>query len=62
MPAWQGRLSQDERWVVIDYLRTFTFDAGIPGETQPEAIPTGAATETACDPILLAETDPLLGG
>jgi len=58
MPAWQGRLSQDERWAVIDYLRTFTFDVGSLAQTQPEAILTGAATETACDPDLLAKTNP----
>jgi mono/diheme cytochrome c family protein len=32
MPAWQARLSQDERWSVIDYLRTFTYDPKIAGE------------------------------
>jgi mono/diheme cytochrome c family protein len=26
MPAWQARLDQDERWAVIDYVRTFTYD------------------------------------
>jgi len=26
MPAWQARLSQDDRWAVIDYIRTFTYD------------------------------------
>jgi len=26
MPAWQARLSQDERWAVIDSIRTFTYD------------------------------------
>ena len=26
MPAWQARLSQDERWAVIDYIRAFTYD------------------------------------
>ncbi len=25
MPAWQARLSQDDRWAVIDYIRTFTY-------------------------------------
>ena len=58
MPAWQGRLSQDERWAVIDYLRTFTFDTGILGEPEPEALATDGATETTCDPALLAETNP----
>jgi mono/diheme cytochrome c family protein len=39
MPAWQARLSQDERWAVIDYLRTFNYDPTIVGEvalTEPE--------------------------
>ena len=58
MPAWQGRLSQDERWAVIDYLRTFTFDTGIAGETEPATLATDEAAETACDPALLAETNP----
>ncbi|MGB3714479.1 MAG: c-type cytochrome [Candidatus Promineifilaceae bacterium] len=26
MPAWQARLSQDDRWAVIDYLRAFNYD------------------------------------
>jgi len=26
MPAWQARLSQDERWMAVDYLRTFSYD------------------------------------
>jgi mono/diheme cytochrome c family protein len=25
MPAWQARLGQDDRWAVIDYIRTFTY-------------------------------------
>src|SRR4030065_666065 len=42
MPAWQGRLSQDERWAVIDYLRTFSYEASLPVETaaEPQAQPT----------------------
>jgi mono/diheme cytochrome c family protein len=32
MPAWQARLSQDERWSVIDYLRTFNYDPTLAGE------------------------------
>ncbi len=50
MPAWQGRLSQDERWAVIDYLRTFSYDPTLPGDVAsapPPATPAGAA---ACDP------------
>lgn len=29
MPAWQARLSQDNRWAVIDFIRTFTYSPGI---------------------------------
>lgn len=36
MPAWQGRLSQEERWAVIDYLMTFSYDAAIQEETAAE--------------------------
>jgi mono/diheme cytochrome c family protein len=25
MPAWQARLGQDDRWAVMDYIRTFTY-------------------------------------
>lgn len=32
MPAWQSQLSQDERWAVIDYLRTFSYDPELNGE------------------------------
>lgn len=49
MPAWQARLSQDERWAVIDYLRTFTFDPSLPGEPQAAPAPTNATTAPACD-------------
>src|SRR3990170_553819 len=58
MPAWQGRLSQDKRWAVIDYLRTFTFDPGMVAGLEPEALPTGEVAATTCDPALLAETNP----
>lgn len=33
MPAWQSRLSQDERWAVIDYLRTFSYDPNLESAT-----------------------------
>lgn len=32
MPAWQSQLSQDERWAVIDYLRTFSYDPELEDE------------------------------
>lgn len=35
MPAWQSLLSQDERWAVIDYLRTFTYDPSLPESDEP---------------------------
>jgi mono/diheme cytochrome c family protein len=51
MPSWQARLSQDTRWAVIDYLRTFSYDPTLSGE--PSA-PTAAVTEqvvtAACEP------------
>jgi len=57
MPAWQGRLSQDERWAVIDYLRTFSYDPSLPGETAvlPTAGPT--ATEVACSSTYLSQSN-----
>lgn len=58
MPAWQGRLSQDERWAVIDYLRTFSYDPALPGDVAAEPPPTATAVETACDPALLSESNP----
>jgi mono/diheme cytochrome c family protein len=32
MPAWQARLSQNDRWAVIDYLRAFNYDPNLVGE------------------------------
>jgi mono/diheme cytochrome c family protein len=32
MPAWQSVLAQDERWAVIDYLRTFSYDPHLDAE------------------------------
>jgi mono/diheme cytochrome c family protein len=58
MPAWQGRLSQDERWAVIDYLRTFSYDATLAGEAEAEPLPTTTAVETACDPAYLSQSNP----
>ncbi len=57
MPAWQGRLSQDERWAVIDYLRTFSYDATLPGETaaEPQVQPT--VVEVACSSSYLSQSN-----
>lgn len=57
MPAWQGRLAQDDRWAVIDYLRTFSYDSVLPGDTVVAPPPTPAA-QVACDPIYLTQTNP----
>lgn len=54
MPAWQSRLSQEERWAVIDYIRTFAYDPTLPQVTAivsatrtPASQPTAA---TGCSP------------
>jgi mono/diheme cytochrome c family protein len=58
MPAWQGRLSQDERWAVIDYLRTFSYEATLPDDA-PVTIPTQAATaEDICPSTYVSQTNP----
>jgi len=50
MPAWQSRLNQDERWAVIDFLRTFTYDPTLPGEVArpPTMEPHATLPGTAC--------------
>lgn len=58
MPAWQGRLSQEERWAVIDYVRTFSYDPSIPGEIVAQPPPTAAVEDIACDPNYLAQSNP----
>ena len=58
MPAWQGRLSQDERWAVIDYLRAFSYDPALAGQPAVSAAPTLAPSEAACDPALLSQSNP----
>ncbi len=50
MPAWQGRLSQDERWAVIDYVRTFTYDPNLEEGEAAVPPPAPAPEEAACDP------------
>jgi mono/diheme cytochrome c family protein len=58
MPAWQGRLSQDERWAVIDYLRTFSYDASLPGDTTAEPPAQPAVAEVACSSDYLSQSNP----
>ncbi len=57
MPAWQGRLSQEDRWAVIDHLRTFSYDPGLPGESVVAGPPTEAA-EGLCDLAYLEQSNP----
>ncbi len=52
MPAWQSLLSQDDRWAVIDYLRTFHYDPTLEEDSVSEEISDEQATEIptiACD-------------
>lgn len=57
MPAWQGRLLQDERWAVIDYLRTFSYDASLPGETAVEPLARPTVAEAACSSTYLSQSN-----
>lgn len=73
MPAWQARLSQDERWAVIDYIRAFTYDPQIdmesesmtniienqdPGDERPEC----SSYIMKTNPYQWADTDAILAG
>lgn len=52
MPAWQSLLSQDDRWAVIDYLRTFTYEPDLEAEVAfagPTATSAEAVEPSACD-------------
>ena len=50
MPAWQSSLGQDERWDVIDYLITFTYDPALDEEVVSVVPQTPTAAPAACDP------------
>jgi len=59
MPAFQARLSQDERWMVIEYLRTFSYDPQIrEAETSETAEQPAEEEASACPPDFLAQTNP----
>jgi mono/diheme cytochrome c family protein len=58
MPAWQGRLSQDERWAVIDYLRTFSYDPGLDEEAVVDIPPTSTPSDLSCTPEYLSQSNP----
>jgi len=57
MPAWQGRLTQDERWAVIDFLRTFTYEADLPGEVAVEPLTQPTSGEVACSSSYLVQSN-----
>ncbi len=53
MPAWQSLLSQDERWAVIDYVRSFTYDPTLSEEVVVAPTPSLAEEPTqvaGCQP------------
>ncbi len=72
MPAWQSRLSQDERWSVIDFVRTFTYNPTLPAPEVEADGEGGAAEETVvfvpempeepekpeCDASYLSQSNP----
>lgn len=58
MPAWQGRLSQNERWAVIDYLRTFSYDPGPEYQGLSDTSSNSEPVETTCDQALLSQSNP----
>jgi mono/diheme cytochrome c family protein len=61
MPAWQARLIQDERWMVIEYLRTFSYDPLVIVESEETVLveePVEEEEPAACEPAVLAQTNP----
>lgn len=58
MPAWQGRLSQDERWAVIDYLRTFSYDPTLAEEIAIATPPAATGERPACEPDYISQSNP----
>ena len=50
MPAWQSLLSQDERWAVIDYIRTFSYDPGLQLDSTEKPAATESPAAAACSP------------
>jgi mono/diheme cytochrome c family protein len=61
MPAWQARLNQDERWMVIEYLRTFSYDPQVMVESEEIPVveePVQEEEQSPCEPAVLAQTNP----
>jgi mono/diheme cytochrome c family protein len=60
MPSWQGRLSPDERWAAIEYIRSFAYEpvSSAATTTSSQAPPAASPTEEpppAAIPALYAE-------
>lgn len=67
MPAWQSLLSQDQRWAVIDYLRTFTYDPSLPegiesDESSEGEAPSQASCTTETNPFDLDNVQAIQAG
>jgi len=58
MPAWQARLTQDERWMVIEYLRSFSYDPQLNEEIELAEELVSEDDQLACDPAYLTQTNP----
>ena len=72
MPSWQARLSQEERWAVVNFMRTFTYNPIIPppvvegedgteGTTEEPAFVVEEVAEDekpACDAAYLEQSNP----
>ncbi len=46
MPSWQSRLTQDERWAVIDYVRSLSYDPALQAMTAVSGTVTSAGQLT----------------
>ncbi|HVN53347.1 MAG TPA: c-type cytochrome [Anaerolineaceae bacterium] len=64
MPAFKGKLSDDQRWAVTSYLRTFTLGAGQPDLQAQAAVtpPAGSTQETTPQPAGTASGETLQAG
>ncbi len=65
MPAFQARLSQDERWMVIEYLRSFSYDPQLIEEvsvTGEETATQDEEEQSVCDPSYLTQNNPFAWG
>ncbi len=57
MPSWQGRLSPDERWASIEYIRAFAYEPATAAGAASSAAPTAAPTATEAPPTATPATE-----